>query len=298
MAKHASRKVAVVAHNGKTFDGGLMELRELLANKGISDPQWYEVPKSKKIPARIKEALKGGAELIFVWGGDGSVQRSIDTMVGHKGVLAILPAGTANLLANNLGIPLDLENAVLTGLEGVDRVLDVGRVNGEHFAVMAGTGLDALMIRDADRDLKDRFGRAAYIWTGMRHVRNDPVATKVRIDGQTWFKGDATCVLIGNVSDISGGISAFEHAAPDDGVLDVAVMTASTALQWARTLTRAAVGHADKSPLVQTTTATKIEIVTEKALPYELDGGARPKTDQLKVRVVPKAITIRVPLAT
>ena len=291
----AASKIAVVAHNRKTFGGGLAQLREVLANKGVTDPMWFEVPKSKKVPARIEEALARGAELIFVWGGDGTVQRSIDTVVGHSAIISILPAGTANLLASNLGIPTDLEQAVMVGLDGTDRLLDVGRINGEHFAVMAGTGLDALMIRDADRGLKDRFGRAAYVWTGARHVRHELTNTKVRVDGKVWFDGEASCVLVGNVGSILGGIQAFDNALPDDGKLDLAVVTASGVVQWARTLTRAAVGHTDRSPLVQMTTATKIRVETGKKLPYELDGGDRPKTDVLKIKVVPKAVTIRVP---
>jgi diacylglycerol kinase (ATP) len=291
----AASKIAVVAHNRKTFGGGLVQLRELLANKGVTEPMWFEVPKSKKAPARVVEALDRGAELIFVWGGDGTVQRCIDAVVGHDVVLAILPAGTANLLATNLKIPTDVEQAVMIGLDGTDRQLDVGRINGEHFAVMAGTGLDALMIRDADRGLKDRFGRAAYVWTGARHVRQEPTPTKIRVDGHVWFDGDASCVLVGNVGSISGGIQAFDHAEPDDGLLDLAVVTASGVVQWARTLSRAAAGHADRSPLVQMTTATKIKVTTEKKLPYELDGGDRPKTAELKIKVVPKAVTIRVP---
>ncbi len=160
---------------------------------------------------------------------------------------------------------------------------------------MAGIGLDALMIRDADAGLKDRFGRAAYIWTGARHIRATPVRTKVRVDGHTWFDDKASCVLLANVGSIGGGITAFDHATPDDGKLDVAVMTADGAWQWMRTLTRATVGHAQKSPLVQMTQAARIKIETSKPLPYELDGGARPKTDTLRARVVPHAITIRVP---
>jgi diacylglycerol kinase family enzyme len=154
------------------------------------------------------------------------------------------------------------------------------------------------MIRDADAGLKDRFGRAAYIWTAARHVHAAPVLTKVRIDGHTWFDDRATCVLIANVGSIGGGITAFEHATPDDGKLDVAVMTADGAWQWMRTLTRATIGHAEKSPLVQMTQATTIKVTTRKALPYELDGGARPKTDTLRIEVVPHAITIRVPSPT
>jgi YegS/Rv2252/BmrU family lipid kinase len=288
-------KVAVIAHRGKVLGDGLGRLREVLAREGVDNPIWLEVPKSRKAPARMKEAIKRGAELIFVWGGDGTVQRCIDAAIGSKVTLAILPAGTANLLANNLGIPIDLEQAVAVGLRGKSRTIDVGRMNDEHFAVMAGIGMDALMIRDADAGLKDRFGRAAYIWTGARHMRATPVRTKVRIDGHTWFDDDATCVLIANVGAIGGGITAFDHACPEDGKLDIAVVTADGAWQWMRTIARATVSHAEKSPLVEMTQARRIKVETRKSLPYELDGGARSKTDTLRVKVVPQAVTVRVP---
>ena len=172
----AQHRVAVLAHNKKTLGGGLGELREALARHGVDEPIWSEFSKSSQAPARLRDALREGADLILVWGGDGTVQRCIDTVVGHDATLAILPAGTANLLATNLEIPADLEEALNIALHGATRVLDVGKINGEHFAVMAGTGLDALMIRDADRSLKDRFGRAAYVWTGaaQRSSQADP----------------------------------------------------------------------------------------------------------------------------
>jgi diacylglycerol kinase (ATP) len=84
------------------------------------------------------------------------VQQYADALVGSDATIAIIPAGTANLLAHNLGIPHDLTEAVRIGFHGQDRQLDLGRVNGEHFAVLAGVGLDADMIRDADRGLKTR----------------------------------------------------------------------------------------------------------------------------------------------
>ncbi len=290
--------VAVIAHSAKVLGGGLGRLRDVLTEQGVTDPIWLEVPKSRKMPARVKEAIKQGADLIFVWGGDGSVQRCIDATVGSPVTLAILPAGTANLLANNLGIPIDLEQAVEVGLHGNNHTIDVGKINGEHFAVMAGIGLDALMIRDADSAMKDRFGRVAYIWSGTRHIRSTPTRTTVRIDGHIWFDDKATCVLIANVGSIGGGVTAFDHATPDDGKLDVAVMTANGAWQWLRTLTRASIGHAEKSPLVQMTQAAEITVETRKRLPYELDGGARPKTKKVRVHVVPHAVTVRVPSST
>ncbi len=286
--------VAVIAHSGKQLGGGLARLRDVLDGHGVTEPIWFEVPKSRKVPARVQEAIGLGADLIFLWGGDGTVQRGIDAAVGSPVTLAILPAGTANLLATNLGIPIDLDQAVEIGLHGANHTIDVGKMNGEHFAVMGGIGFDGLMIRDADAGLKDRFGRAAYVWTGARQIRNAPIKTKVRIDGHAWFDDDATCVLVANVGSIGGGIAAFEHATPDDGKLDVAVLTAHSPLQWLRTLVRATFGHVEKSPLVRMTQATKIKIETRKPLPYELDGGARPKTDTLRIEVVPHAVTIRV----
>src|SRR5690348_7042753 len=97
--------VAVVAHARKTLGGGLSELRAALAREGITDPLWFEVNKSRKAPKKARRALEQGAGLIFVWGGDGTVQRCIDAVAGSDAVLAIVPAGTANLLAANLRIP-------------------------------------------------------------------------------------------------------------------------------------------------------------------------------------------------
>ena len=131
--------VAVVAHARKSFGGGLSELRQVLTQEGVTDPLWYEVRKSRKAPKYERRAAAEGAGLILVWGGDGTVQRCIDALAGTDAVIAILPAGTANLLATNLGVPSDdVRAAVHVGLHGDRRVIDTGSVNGEHFAVMAG----------------------------------------------------------------------------------------------------------------------------------------------------------------
>ena len=158
--------VAVVAHARKSLGGGLDELRQVLEQSGCDEVTWHEVTKSRKAPKRARRALADGAEVIFVWGGDGTVQRCIDALAGTQAVLAIVPAGTANLLAANLGVPSDIAASVRIGLHGHRRLLDTGSVNGEHFAVMAGAGFDAAMIKRADRGLKARIGRAAYFYAG------------------------------------------------------------------------------------------------------------------------------------
>jgi YegS/Rv2252/BmrU family lipid kinase len=287
--------VAVVAHAGKTLGGGLGELRKVLTRAGVDEPDWYEVAKSKYAPGCVRDAIEGGADLLFVWGGDGMVQRCIDAVGDEPVALAILPAGTGNLLAHNLGVPIDLERAVDVGLHGARRAIDVGRVNGERFAVMAGTGIDALMIRDAKRDLKGRFGRVAYVWSGAKHLRFEPFTVRIDVDGHRWYKGLAGCVLVGNVGQVLGGIEAFDDASPDDGRLELGVVTAEGALQWLRTLARTAWSSADRSKFVRTTKARKIRVQLDRKMPYELDGGDKKPRKRLKIDVQPAAVTVCVP---
>jgi YegS/Rv2252/BmrU family lipid kinase len=291
--------VAVVAHAGKSFGGGLQELRKVLDAAGHPTPLWYEVQKSKKAPRAIRRALRDGADLVYVWGGDGMVQHCIDAMADadRKVPIAILPAGTANLLANNLGIPIDIAQAVDLGLAGVRQPLDVGVVNGERFAVMAGTGVDAITMRDVSTEGKERLGRLAYFRSGVNALRKDPVPMTIRVNGKAWFTGEASCVLVGNVGTIAGDLKPFPDASPVDGKLEVAVVTANTKMDWARVFARLATGHADRSPFVRTTRATKIVVALEEEAPYELDGGDRGLTSKLKFRVEPGAITVCVPVA-
>ena len=288
-------RVAVIAHRRKTVGGGLDELRKLIAEEYPGEPLWYEVSKSRKSAKRARAALQEGADLVFVWGGDGTVQRCLDALAGSGVAVAIVPAGTANLLASNLGIPQDLPEAVRIGFHGSRRKLDLGRVNGEHFAVMAGVGFDAAMIGDADRTLKNRMGKLAYVWTGLRHVTDTTGTMRVKVDGTKWFRGKAGCLLVGNVGTITGGIRAFPDARPDDGWLEIGVTTAQGPLQWARTLGRMAAGRADRSPLIQMARGREIKVKLAKPTAYELDGGARGEVTRLSARVVPDAVTICVP---
>lgn len=290
-----SATVAVIAHRKKSLGGGLDELRRLITDEDCGELLWYEVPKSKKAVKKAKRAAKEGADLIFVWGGDGMVQRCVDALAGTGTPIAIVPAGTANLLASNLGIPRDLPEAVRIGFHGIRRTLDLGKVNGEHFAVMAGAGFDGAMIHQADRELKDRVGRLAYVWTGMRHVNDGAVPVTIDVDGVRWFDGRASCVLLGNVGRITGGITAFDDAHPDDGWLEVGVATAEGAMEWLRTIGRMAVGRSTRSPFVRITRARAADVRFGAPVVYELDGGARDTATRLKARVRPGAVTVCVP---
>jgi diacylglycerol kinase (ATP) len=285
-------RVAVVAHQRKSLGGGLDELRRRVTAAGVGELLWYEVPKSKKAGKCARRAVKEGAELVFVWGGDGMVQRCLDALAGTDAAVAIVPAGTANLLATHLGIPADVAQAVRIGLTGRRQRLDLGRLNGEHFAVMAGVGLDAQMIADADRAAKRRAGRLAYFWSAARHTRDTATPVRIRVDGRPWFSGEASCVLLGNIGTIAGGIRVFDDARPDDGWLEVGVTTATGPVQWARTMGRLAAGRSDRSPFVRITRARRVDIKLDEPQRYELDGGDRSTTRRLKARVVPAAVTV------
>ena len=214
------------------------------------------------------------------------VQRCVDVLAGTDVALAILPAGTANLFASNLGIPDDIEEAVQVGLTGQERKLDLGKMNGEHFAVMAGAGLDARMIRDADGGPKDRYGRLAYIWAASKNLRAEPFKARIEVNGDLWYKGDASCLLIGNVGALFGGMEAFDSASPEDGLLELGVTHAeSLGSGRVRSL------HGDRfgrpSPFVQATKAERIDVELDRKVLYELDGGERKQVKRLKVKVKP-----------
>lgn len=295
------RKIAVVAHQRKTLGGGLDELRRRITDEGVDELIWYEVPKSRKAPKQVRKALAAEPDLLLVWGGDGMVQRSLDALAhtkrGAKVPVGIIPAGTANLLATNLGVPHDLAEAVRIAFHGERRQLDLGILNGEHFAVMAGIGFDGAMIHDADGKLKDRLGKLSYVYTGLRHLNGPKPEARIKVDGTPWFADDASCVLVGNVSKVTGGITAFDDAKPDDGWLDVGVATARGVSQWARTMGRMAVGRSAESPFVHMTRAQRIDVKLKKPLMYELDGGAREPVKRIRVEVAPAAVRICVPAA-
>jgi diacylglycerol kinase (ATP) len=299
--------IAVVAHAKKRLGGGLPELRDVLANEGFPEPLWYEVSKSRKAPECARKAVGKGADLIFVWGGDGMVQRCVDalagmgsgaepgTKTGTQAALAIIPAGTANLLATNLAIPADLTAAVRIGVHGRRCTIDTGTVNGEHFAVMAGAGFDALMISGTSRRMKERMGRLAYVYTGARNLTGRGMKARIEVDGKPFHSGRLSCLLIGNVGKVVGGLEVFRGARPDDGVLEIGLVTANNPAQWARTLWHLAIGNPRSSRFVRISRGRRIRARFNRPVAYELDGGSRREVRKLRIKVRPASITVCVP---
>ncbi len=287
--------VAVIAHINKSFGGGLTELRDTFAREGYEDPLWYEIKTSDEAPKWAKHALEKGADVIFIWGGDGTVQQCINALIDTDAVLAILPAGTANLLAGNLDIPNDISKAVAVGLRGIRRELDTGTFNGEHFAVMAGTGFDAFIIKEASVKLKEVVGRLAYFYSGTKNLSSRRVKAVIDVDGNEYFRGKVSCVLVGNVSKGIGGLEVFKAAKPDDGILELAVVTAKNPVDWARTFGRVTQGKPEKSPFVELTHGKEFHITFKKRFPYEMDGSERKPVKKMHIKIHPLSITICVP---
>ena len=294
-------KIAVLAHSKKAVGGGLPELRAELKRRGHPDAAWYEVPKSKKVPKAARAAVADRPDLLLVWGGDGTVQRAVD-VVGRmrepQPAVGVIPAGTSNLFASNLAIPHDLVAALDTALGGARKVLDLGSFNGERFGVMAGIGFDALMIADASRSLKDRFGRVAYISAGVKNLRRASVEAEIDLDGDPWFRGRATCVLIGNMGNLFGGITLLPDADPADGRLNVGVLRTENVRDWTRFAGRALTGKVERSPFVTTAPARKVDVRLKRKMAFEMDGGARGVGKRFKVTVKPQAIRVCVPAPT
>ncbi len=249
-----------------------------------SDTKLVETTEDDPGPGQARAAVEDGAHIVVACGGDGTVRACLEPLAHAGTALAIVPLGTGNLLAANLGIQSGLEGASSIG-SGTVQTIDLGTVNGETFAVMAGSGFDALMIRDASDKLKSRIGTAAYVLSAFKNLRADLVRTTVTVDGTPWFDGRSTMVLVGNFGQISGGVDVFPDAKPDDGMLDIAVMSASTVREWASIGWRLLRRKDQRFDLARRAQGTVIDVRHAEARPYELDGEDRPPETDLHFTV-------------
>jgi diacylglycerol kinase (ATP) len=263
------------------------ELRDALG----PDIELVETSRDDPGTGQARSAVQAGADVVAACGGDGTVRACLEPLAGTTTSLGVVPLGTGNLLAANLGLPGDLSSARRAFDHDPERI-DLGNVNGEPFAVMAGSGFDALMIRDASDTAKARVGPLAYVASAAHHVRSELVHTTVTVDGVPWFSGRTTMVLVGNFGTVSGGLEVFPDADAADGRLDVAVMAASNITQWSSVLWRLLRGRPQRPDLVRRTQGRSIVVDLERARPYELDGEARDPVRHLEFDVQPAALLV------
>jgi len=287
--------IAVVAHKEKLSRSTEKALRGALVDAGVADVPWHSVPKARKTTAAARRAIDDGADVVMVCGGDGTVRAGAEALVGTDCALAVLPAGTANLFVNAMGLPSDPAEVVALAMSGARRTIDTGTCNDMTFNVMAGTGFDALMIDDAD-DSKERLGMIAYVRAGVQHARTgSSFDADVRVDGADFFSGAATCVLVGNLGKLKGGLDAFPDASPTDGRLDVAVVTAAGLRDWAGVLWSAARRRPQLSGHAHLGQGASITVKLDGKQLYELDGGSKGKLKRLQFDVRPMSLHVCAP---
>jgi YegS/Rv2252/BmrU family lipid kinase len=245
----------------------------------------------------VRDAVRGGCDLVVAAGGDGTVSAVADGLIGTETPLGIVPLGTANVLARELGIPVDLEGAcqLLAGDHALTKI-DAMELGGKYYFTQVGVGIDAMMIRDTTREHKRRFGRVAYLWTAVtRLVGFQPRRFQLRIDG-TVSRPRASQVLVANSGIL--GQPPFRWGPdirPDDGRLDVCVIRARTVLDYLVLGWHVLLGQHRRDPNVGYRVAEQaVEIATNAPMPVQADGeivGETPVT----VKAVPGAVRVIVP---
>jgi YegS/Rv2252/BmrU family lipid kinase len=290
--------IAVVAHREKLTNATAGDLKSALAKGGLGDALWLEVGKGSDAEGAARDALKAGAETIIVCGGDGTVRAAAAAVANTDSALAVVPAGTANLFATGLELPSKPDEIVELIIRGDRRTIDTGVCNDLRFAVMGGTGLDAAMITQADAE-KDSLGTWAYVKAGVKEARTShAVEAKISVDGTLFFEGEVTCVLVGNLGRLKGGFIAFPDASPTDGILDVAVLTASGLREWVSVMVSAVRHKQDTSSHVNMGSGKKIKVRLAKKQRFELDGGSKGRERKLDFRVDPASLIVCAPAPT
>jgi YegS/Rv2252/BmrU family lipid kinase len=291
-------RVAVVfnpATGGGHTSGRKRDTQQALEAAGL-DVLWLETTPEDPGQGLTAKAVAEGVDLVMAQGGDGTVMACVTGLAGTDVPLAVLPAGTGNLLATNFDIPADLEAAVDVALHG-DRVrLDVAATDDDRFVVMGGIGFDAAMLRDANPKLKEHLGAVAYVLSGFKHLRRRATRFRLRLDDRPPLERTGQGVLVGNLGRLQGGLPVMPDARADDGLLDVAVLQTRTVADWLALAVRVLLRRRRKDPQLETFQARRVEVHCDRPQPVERDGDPldTPR-DHLVIEVVPRALTLCVP---
>jgi len=266
--------------------------------------------KVDSLVVRRKSALRrhaahgvdAGVDVVVAVGGDGAVLQVVNALAETKVALGIIPMGTGNLLAGNLGIPHQLDRAVDVLVNGHHRRIDLGRVTvggkDHDFTVACGVGFDARVMQATDTREKRRLGKLAYLVQAIRqaqHVRD--VTHEITLDGRRSSR-KATQVLIANFGQMGSLVETRREIQPDDGLLDVIVVRAPGPVPgllagWEalrqRNLGASAPGHVVRAQ------ARDVRIATRRARLVEMDGSVV-GTTPIIASIRPAAFTVIVPI--
>ncbi len=322
LANGPKRQLAVV-YNPLKVD--LRKLKKSVAvaarEHGWAAPIWFATTEEDAGQDVTGSAIRRGAEVILVAGGDGTVRAVAEALRDSSVALAVLPSGTGNLLARNLELPLtSLEASVAAAFTGQDRAIDLGIANivradgstGEHaFLVMAGLGLDAKMIKNTSTKLKKAVGWLAYIDGIARSIPElNPVRVSFSADGAAESSMNVHTIIVGNCGVLPGGFLLMPDALPDDGVLDVAALRPRGPFGWAKiwqkvawengVLRKSAIGRKiiDLSKDVRDVTnftTRSLKMTVDVPQEFQLDGDEFGEAKSVHVWVDAGALTVRMP---
>lgn len=298
-----TQRWAVVLNPTKFTDPERVEaqIEQLCATHGWARPAWYRTTQEDPGRGQAQLAVQEGAELVCPLGGDGTVRAVASSVVGTEARLGLLPAGTGNLLARNLGVPFDsLEAALTVALTGRTARIDVGEVRWDGgdpdvFLVMAGMGLDAEMMAQVDEGLKRTVGWWAYVASGARAVFRLGFGVRVTAGTSRRVSQHARTVLVGNCGQVTGGVQLLPDAAVDDGLLDVVIASPNSLFAWVAVglhiITGNRRGHRELVHLRD----QEIAAVTREPVEAQLDGDAVGRKKRMNCRVLPAALAVQLP---
>lgn len=282
--------------SGKGNGHGRTDYIERLAHSMGWSGETLETAANQHAGDLANYAVKAGYHHLVICGGDGSIMEALDAVAGTRCLLGIVPLGTGNLLSINLGLPRNTKDALKVALFGTPKAIDVGRANGVYYGVLTGIGWDAVMIRDAKRELKDQLGLLAYFLSALKNLEH-PVSTyRITVDGNVPITVRAKSVLVANMGLIPGKIEAIPKTRPDSGELTVAVVQVESMLSWLALSASALAGRLVDDPRLQLIPAKHVIIESlEGPQLVEADGNDLPATTTLCVDVMPGGVTVLLP---
>jgi YegS/Rv2252/BmrU family lipid kinase len=288
------RSAALVV-NAKSRKGqeAFREACRLLREAGIELVSAEAVTKPELLVTRVCEAVRAGAPMVIIGGGDGSLSSSVDHLVGTDAVFAMLPLGTANSFARTVGITLDIAGAVKVIAEGRPHRIDLGMIDDDYYANCAAMGISPLIAETVPHGLKKWLGRPGYLaWAAVQMARFRPFQLTVEEESGAVHRMDALEVRIAN-GRYHGGAELVDTQV-DDGEIVVQAIEgrARTKLLWSWGLSLIGPDHARGT--VREFRGRRFRIATEPPLPISIDGEVLARTP-VNASLARRVVTMAVP---